>query len=635
MHIKKAKMSLYKYSIIFISICGVLIFSVSCIIYLYSDDVYYATFLKSGFRNFVNMNIDHYMNVNGRTFVHILNEIILFFDTKLFIVINPIMIVGFAFIASKCTNFKNSREYNKENIYISTAITLFFIMCLPKEMICESLYWISGSMNYMFPAFCLILLYYILKINIIFSKGTILLFVFSLLTGATTEQGGFVAVVMSMLAVLTALLFQNKPKKKSYILAPFFAIIGLMTVILAPSTNKRLGSSIIERISGTALGETLNENLPRVSTNIAGSSGINSILIILILVIFFITLKDKRVSRLFITAPAIIALMLYQRILNIYTENMCITVTILTTIYIMLWGLSILKHEKYRDVGIFIIGAVSLQAFMLISPVLGMRTLLITGLFLSASIGSLAVELIEIPIFMTISALIVVVMLVPLNLAIMLIVIFIVVCLIEKAKKAQLLVIAAVFILYFTPILKGYYTNHIIIKENVANIAKAQLSGELYWDIDLVKPYCHEMFYENSYFQSYFLKNNNLGENTNIYLISKNYKPIFFNNKRLKSPMIKKDISYFPLRDIYEAAGGVVSWDSNTGTIAITIKDTKYVIEDKNSITKIENGITNIITLDNTMESFYNRTYIPESVFVEFLNISEENDKILITLKEK
>ncbi|WHH60463.1 DUF6056 family protein [Petroclostridium sp. X23] len=633
MDVKKTKFDLYKYSLTFICICGVLIFAISNMIYFYSDDMYYASFSKNGYNHFIKMNIAHYKNINGRAMVHILDEALLMFGKKLFAVINPIMILGFAFLASKCLNFKDTINSAKENTYISTAITLFFIMCLPKQMINETVYWITGSMNYIFPALLLVIMYYMLRANIKISNSTIKLFVFSFLSGATTEQGGFVAVVMSTLLVLSTLVYRDSPKQKLYVLSPIFAIMGLLTVILAPGTFARIESIGVDGFSQTTLYNRLLENTSHISFAITGENGIQSILIILVLAILFTTYKAQGINRLFLAGPAIMSLLLYQRVSGVYSKDLCTTITILSAAYITLWGLSILKYAKYRHLGIFIVGAVSLQCLMLISPILGSRTLLITGLLLAASIGGLSSDLIKNPLYITLSASILAFMLLPIKSGTLLIIVSLGIYLIKKTSKLQTLVVFTTFILFFTPILKGYYTNHIIMKNNEKNIVKAHSSGKLYWNIDLVTPYYHDMFYENLNFEPYFLENNNLPKDTHIYLVSKIHKPVFLNGQRLKCPSIKRDIRYYPLRDIFEGAGGKVYWDNKTNGITVVIKNTEYVFIDLYSINKLEKGRTDTIFLERKIETYLGRTYIPESFVSSFLEITEKNGKILLSLK--
>jgi hypothetical protein len=574
------------------------------------------------------MNIEHYNTVNGRLIVHIIDQIILFINKNLFIVINPLLLLSFAFFASKCFNSHDTD--NKENTYTSFAFILFFIMSLPKEIINESVYWITGSMNYTLPALLLVIMYYYLKSNIINQKNTVFMIIICILAGATTEQGGFLAFVLASLLVLC----HDAEKWRIYHFAPLFTMAGFLTVILAPGTLMRISYSRAEGLNLDALYYMITTNISVLSTYITGASGINLILILLIFTLSFITYKDKKVNRLFFFGFVIAAFMIYQRLFNLYSVKSCMVSAGLSSAYIILWSISVLKHRQYRDAAIFIIGAVFLQAFMLVSPVIGTRTVLISALLLSATVGFLCISLIKSRFYATIFVCASAIALLPLNMAAAISAISIILFFKKEWIKFQLPVLLAVLLLFFIPIANGYYSNYKILKINEKNIPIAQASGKLFWNIDLIEPYRHKMFYENSDFEPYFLMDNGLPADTQLYLVSKIHKPIFFNNNRLKSPSIMDNVRYYPLRDVFEAAGADVVWDNISMSINVFLNDTTYILKDDFTVTKIQNDKQEIIRLDSKKQTILCRTYIPESFLAALFDITEKNDNVFIDFKK-
>ena len=62
---------------------------------LYSDDFVYGTYLLDGPAGFIRKNAEHYQNVNGRAFIHLVLEGILYWKDTLFRFVLPLMILIF------------------------------------------------------------------------------------------------------------------------------------------------------------------------------------------------------------------------------------------------------------------------------------------------------------------------------------------------------------------------------------------------------------------------------------------------------------------------------------------------------------------------------------------------------------
>ena len=60
---------------------------------LYSDDFVYGTYLLDGPAGFIRKNAEHYQNVNGRAFIHLVLEGILYWKDTLFRFVLPLMIL--------------------------------------------------------------------------------------------------------------------------------------------------------------------------------------------------------------------------------------------------------------------------------------------------------------------------------------------------------------------------------------------------------------------------------------------------------------------------------------------------------------------------------------------------------------
>ncbi len=615
---------------LFIGICAISLCAVSSMLYLYSDDVYYLTFLKSGFDNFVHMNIAHYQHINGRMLVHILDQIILFFGNGLFAAVNTLMIVGFAILSAKCF-IADGQPLKKERLYLCISAVLFFILCLPHGVTSQTIYWITGSMNYMLPAFMAMLMYYLVKRNMNGHKNTAAVLLFALLAGATTEQGGFVAVLLSALLVLTTWRHDSAFQLKRHTAPPIFALAGLLSVVLAPGTFSRMLTCSYDSFSASALCTNILGNITHISVFMAGRAGIAYLLCIAVMAVLFTVRSDKDARAWRLMGMPIVGLMLCQRLFNWYQEALCLTAAALSLIYLTNWAAAALKSKAHPDPAIFMLSAFGLQIFMLASPVLGERTILVTALLIAAAAAGLSIKLIKTYAYTALSAGILAIMLLPLKAAAVLVLFSAVLYFSKRTRQFQLLVPVCIFVLFFAPVIKGYHTNYLILKSNEAGVADAQRSGQLYWNIDLEQPYRHDLFYENSDFEPYFLQLHNLPADTNVYLVSSRHKPLFFDGHRLKHPAVEQDAVYYPLRDVFEAAGAQVRWDDKTDEIAVSLNDIRYSFNAE-SMTVTDTEGTRVC--ESPARTFFGRTYVLESVLAPTMQISKDSDKISLSVKQ-
>ena len=74
-------------------------------LFLYEDDFYYALLAGSDFRSFLAFHITHFQLSNGSVLVHIFSTALLYFDVYLWRVINPFLLFGTIFFATKCVSF--------------------------------------------------------------------------------------------------------------------------------------------------------------------------------------------------------------------------------------------------------------------------------------------------------------------------------------------------------------------------------------------------------------------------------------------------------------------------------------------------------------------------------------------------
>ena len=210
---------------------------------LFGDDYYYATFIRN---NFWELHKAHYLDINGRIIVHFLDSIFLAIPRIFWQLFNSVMLTGIAYFGSKIVCEISSK---KENSFIKSLIIFAFgIFMLHIYVIRQSIYWTTGSFNYIYPLFMLMWYWYILfKYDKNNFKG-IKLFYTTLLAffaSATVEQGGMMVFGLTLLFFLYKLIINKKENKtanfKKLLLILIFSFIGVASVTITPSQFIRFG----------------------------------------------------------------------------------------------------------------------------------------------------------------------------------------------------------------------------------------------------------------------------------------------------------------------------------------------------------------------------------------------------------
>lgn len=126
-----------------------LLYGISSCVFLNGDDFMYATFAQNG----ILKNIaDYYITGNGRFWINIADSVLLWFDRYAFIVLLPWVVVAFIVLLAKNIQriMSGCSDRNKEKNLIRVGMVLF--TCLDVMCLRETVFWITGMMNYLFPA---------------------------------------------------------------------------------------------------------------------------------------------------------------------------------------------------------------------------------------------------------------------------------------------------------------------------------------------------------------------------------------------------------------------------------------------------------------------------------------------------
>lgn len=236
------------YFYIEVAVFTFLLYAISLCVFLNGDDFMYATFAKTGIFKSV---FDYYFTGNGRFVINILDSLMLSCDRYIFIAVNPIIVLLFLYGIASNIQYLKYKTMNTENVcrYFKYSMVMFAsigVLCLR-----ETVFWITGMMNYLFPAM-LMLLAFLQFQKIVYEnrKSSVLKIVFylvlCLVTSATVEQFSLMFVGLQTLFIISL-----KVQKKSvpwYIYIGYvLSLVGLSFIILAPGNFVRVDDQ-----SGTA-----------------------------------------------------------------------------------------------------------------------------------------------------------------------------------------------------------------------------------------------------------------------------------------------------------------------------------------------------------------------------------------------
>lgn len=371
-------------------------------VYLYGDDYYYASYFKDGLKGFIELTKIHYMQVNGRAFIHMLDEFMLFSGIGIWRIFNPmvisVIVVTIAKIAS--SYYKINKAINEEKLKIkafykkSLVISILLFSMLNIWITRQSVYWATGSFNYLFPVMLLMLFFYLYKKDVYNGIKSKWLFLLAFFSAFTVEQAGFVVIFINIYILFDIWLKKNKISKV-YIINFIFSIIAYATVVFAPGNSVR--TTYYTEFYENSLFTNIMNNTFSILDTIFFHEGIYIFAMLMILYIIFVTLNSKpssRIGKLFrLGLPSVSSVVLIAYIDAITTDALRIANTkilrealslTLALYFVYFLYLSFLKYtrEKNGDLFFFVLMCLFTQGMMVISPIFGPRNILICGLCL-------------------------------------------------------------------------------------------------------------------------------------------------------------------------------------------------------------------------------------------------------------
>ena len=354
----------------------------------YGDDYHYLMFSKMPTSEFWNAHLDHYMKDNGRAFVHILDTVFLGMPPVIWQVLNSVLLGMFVFCGAKIIMQSNTngtsggddaKVINSRSAVVKGAVIGIIlasaVLCLDIYITRQSVYWITGSFNYVYP-FAVFMLFWLCISKVDYGKLNMpILCVLGFVSAASTEQNAMMTIGLCVLYLLHKWIFGKKLDKR-LLFVTIIVIIGGLTVFLAPATFVRTQLENKEQVTLAAI---VVQNLKVLYSYFIATPRMLYYMYMSILASVVYLFKKKKKFAAYI-AP-VIAVALYFEATDtsgLFTVMRLVRAAVIVVFLVAVLLLSLKKQlaEGQKLSSFAVILCVGSQIMMLISPVYGERNML-------------------------------------------------------------------------------------------------------------------------------------------------------------------------------------------------------------------------------------------------------------------
>lgn len=556
---------------------------------VYSDDYWYGTFFEGGPVSFLHQMLSHYRSTNGRLYVHIIVPIVLLFDTKLFAVLSPILLALLFWFGARYLNDTLSTPA----LLLSAALGVLGTMACDVAYLRMTLLWISAYFNYIFPVAAAVLAGWFqtrlygdkIKSRPFFLAGVL----FSFLAGAATEQGA----IMTLVLLWGGALLQRfcVGRCKSLWTYPIAALVGFLTILLAPGSWERVGRGIDGGFFSFLHPSVFGPRFLDVFHYMQYPSTI-VLLTALYLLAALLALREQRLSRGLLIGFPLAAGQLLAFFLGAETFGSCWMV-----LGCLVLAVLFLLEQDYWPTGLLLLASLASNGMLIITTLNSERTAFPSIIALLLVLLSLLARLLR-----------------PLAL---------------PAQAGSVALLALVCIAAWVPTFQGYSASKQIVDKNLAAVEESRQTGVCPIDIDIDPRYRFTMLFEGSYFYNNFRSYYHMDPETRIVFTSQRWKldNLTSEEERYPFPTLEDERGlFFPVEFSLAAAGGQAVWDWRSSSYTITYHGGTYHITEQGVLSQVEeDGSLTPIADDFTLLLPYSKTYTllycPARVLEEYFGI--------------
>lgn len=307
--------------------------------YLANDDLPYMFLYRTDVRvdsliDAIKNQVVDYFYISGRICVHTILQAVLIFDKKLWSFTNPIMILSTILLIIKIIEINNKKV--DKILSLLAGVSLYLLLFKYKKII----YWVAGSVNYVWVfTFLILILYLYYKYGFHKNKylNTIIIFILCMIHECT-----MVFTIVFIIGSMIVDWYKNKKFNKDYFLY-LVGLTGSLVLLLSPANQNRLISD--ELWNNYNLIEKLMISIPIISKNLLNISEYKTLLsYIFIISIITLLLKNKdKISMINI-------ILIFISIILIYCFNNNWLYFILVLLLCFGENYTYLKHQEYQKI---------------------------------------------------------------------------------------------------------------------------------------------------------------------------------------------------------------------------------------------------------------------------------------------
>ena len=220
--------------------CSVALFIQMNEVVLYADDYALGMYSSGGIQSAWDYFTNHYMTWGGGYTSFIVIFLLIFPSViwKIFLTSLLVLFVGLS-VKMLC---KNHPTYKGLVAGILWSCIFILSIWISREVI----YWLDGSVAYLFSMFQAFLLFYFLYTRVIqkISKkyDYVMLPLIAFFAGWSSAQSGVMAIVVTLTLILWQKFCNKKPIRKLYIITTILSILGFCIFYFAPGNSARMES---------------------------------------------------------------------------------------------------------------------------------------------------------------------------------------------------------------------------------------------------------------------------------------------------------------------------------------------------------------------------------------------------------
>ena len=200
------------------------------------DDYFYAAFVKNGAEYFVSENLRHYAETNGRVFVNLLDEVFLALPLIIWKLFALAVVAATVWLAASVAS---GGQENEKRFPSALVISCALFAMIDLYILRETVMWITGFFNYVFPVFLVLLYFRAFSRLAEKERGAWYLPLLAFSASLANEQCSVAAVLITLfMLVKTAFVEKSKPRPSCIISLPA-ALCAMAVLFLAPGNGVR------------------------------------------------------------------------------------------------------------------------------------------------------------------------------------------------------------------------------------------------------------------------------------------------------------------------------------------------------------------------------------------------------------